>query len=331
MEAPDNQNDPGYALYKEGYNLILEERWNEAREQFGTLITKYAKSEYVDDAQYWSAYALMQTDRKKAVTAYQKFIESYPKSSYYDDAVADLGQLRSGVFVVTPGTPHPVVTPLPDGEGFHYEFGPNSRQFERQMMKMERQLSRMRVKPPHLPGMFAPRAERENLDKETRLKMEALYALGDGKEDEKSFQTLKEVAVNTRQPRPLREAAMDAIAQYEQFDVMPVFVEIAKKDTSTEIQSYAIDYIGERGKDKNKTVETLVELFYALPKSRKEQTQTIFYAVAEVGNDKAVDFLTKVALSHDDYNLSTDSVYYLGSIGGEKARSALYQILNEKK
>ncbi|HET6273896.1 MAG TPA: HEAT repeat domain-containing protein, partial [Bacteroidota bacterium] len=75
---------------------------------------------------------------------------------------------------------------------------------------------------------------------------------------------------------------------------------------------------------------TLVDLFYTLPKSRKEQTQTIFYAVAEVGNDRAVDFLTKVALSHDDYDLRSDAVYYLGSIGGEKARAALYQILRSK-
>ena len=329
MEPPDNQDDAGYALYKEGYNLILEEQWNEARKKFGVVISKHPKSDYVDDARYWSAYALMQTDRKKAIEAYKKFIEGYPKSSYYDDAVADLGQLKAGVFVMTPGAPNVKVTPLPHGEGFEYEFGPNSRQFERQMLRMERQMSRMRITSPHLTA-FAPRAEREKIDKETRLKMEALYALGDGKENEKAFQTLKEVAVNPKQPNPLREAAMDAIAQYEKYDVLPVLVEIAKNDTNQSIQSYAIDYIGEHGKDKNKTVETLVDLFYTLPKSRKEQTQTIFYAVAEVGNDRAVDFLTKVALSHDDYDLRSDAVYYLGSIGGEKARAALYQILRSK-
>jgi HEAT repeat protein len=43
-----------------------------------------------------------------------------------------------------------------------------------------------------------------------------------------------------------------------------------------------------------------------------------------------VDFLTTIALRHDDYELRRDAVYYLGNIGGEKARAALYEILRGK-
>jgi HEAT repeat protein len=53
----------------------------------------------------------------------------------------------------------------------------------------------------------------------------------------------------------------------------------------------------------------------------------LFYSIAEVGNDKAVDFLTNVALTHENYDLRTNAVYYLGSIGSEKARASLYRIL----
>jgi HEAT repeat protein len=155
-------------------------------------------------------------------------------------------------------------------------------------------------------------------------------ALGETKEDEKSFRTLKEVALDPKQHQQLREAAMVSLAHFEDHDVLPVFVEIAKNDTSQDLQTYAIDCISERDKDKNKTVRLLVDLFNAIPKDRAEQVQTIFYSIAEVGNDKAVDFLATIALGYDDYELRRDAVYYLGNIGGEKARAALYEILRGK-
>jgi HEAT repeat protein len=56
----------------------------------------------------------------------------------------------------------------------------------------------------------------------------------------------------------------------------------------------------------------------------------IVYEVADVGNDRAVEFLLRVAKSDADYNLRSDAVYYLGNIGGDKARTALYEILKSK-
>ena len=59
--APDPQADPAYASYREGYGLILDEKWEEARRRFRELISKHPDSRYVEDAQYWSAYALPYT------------------------------------------------------------------------------------------------------------------------------------------------------------------------------------------------------------------------------------------------------------------------------
>jgi HEAT repeat protein len=157
--------------------------------------------------------------------------------------------------------------------------------------------------------------------------MDALYALGETKEDDRSFSTLRDVALDMRQVHPLREAAMDALSGFTKHDALPVFVEIAQKDTSADLQGFAIDYIGEHGTDKNQRVTVLEDLFRSLPKSRADQRKTIVYTIADVGNDRAVDFLKKVALAGEDYELRRDAVYYLGSIGGEAARSALYEIL----
>ena len=112
--------------------------------------------------------------------------------------------------------------------------------------------------------------------------------------------------------------------------MLPVFIDIATKDTSEELQSWAIDYISEHTKDKNRSVQTLIDIFHAVPKQREEQRRQIFYAIADVGNDRAVDFLGTVARTSEDYHLRREAVFYLGNIGTDMARAVLYGILQGK-
>ncbi len=342
----DNQDDPAYAKYKEGYNLILQEQWSDAREKFSKVISSYPKSEYRDDAEYWSAYALKHIDKKKAIDAYTKFIKENPKSSYYDDAVADVDQLRADVIWVNPKNAGEAV--ILGSDGYAYTFTDDSseavtvtapRATARDLRVLKGKLGRLAVTMPKIPNIpFAPMPSAvagsllfdEEVDPETRLKLDALYAIGDAKQDEKSFLALKEVALDTRQKERLRYAALDIVSGYKKYDVMSIYTEIAKKDTSQNMQSYAIDYISYNSKDKNKSVAVLIDLFNATPKSRPEQKRRIFYAIAEVGNDNAVDFLSTVARNNDDYELRREAIFYLGTIGGEKSRTALYEILMGK-
>ena len=225
--------------------------------------------------------------------------------------------------------PQGAIAPIPPGlprRPTAIAIGPNTGNLLRQMTREMRHMARSGgIRTPSAP--FAMWREEEKLDDATRLKIDALYALGETKEDDRSFSTLREVALDARQVRPLREAAMDALSGFTKHDALSVFVEIAQKDTSADIQGFAIDYIGEHGTDKNQRVTVLGDLYRTLPKSRADQRRTIVYTIADVGNDRAVDFLKKVALADEDYDLRRDAVYYLGSIGGENARSALYEIL----
>ena len=375
-ESSEKKRDPAYKLYKEGYNLILEERWEEARKTFAEVVKKYPKSDYVDDAEYWSAFALKHLDKNKAKESYKKFILNYPISNYYDDAVADYSDLNKGrsigvgkgidddgaqIYILGPkariGVDGAVVSsgsdslvvaksgkvvhkPGKNAFSYGYAFAPSMKQAERQLrlaQQMQHHISRyapFAVTPPvppklrSIPGGMFP--DEEKLDPEVRLKMDALYALGDTKEDSISFRTLRDVAIDRTQPRELRQAAMDALSNFTQLDVLPVFLEVVKKDTNEEIQNVAIDYMGQLSKNKNRSVETLAELFHAIPEYRNEQRQTVLSSIAEIGNDKAVDFLANIARTHEDYDLRSDAIYYLGNIGGEKARSALYDILKGK-
>ncbi len=74
-----------------------------------------------------------------------------------------------------------------------------------------------------------------------------------------------------------------------------------------------------------------MEIFEATPKGEKETLRNTLYAIASIGNDKAIDFLSKVAKKHEDYEMRRVAVSLLGNIGGEKARTALYDILKGKQ
>jgi tetratricopeptide (TPR) repeat protein len=354
-ERSEDKKDPAYKIYKEGYDAILDERWDDAMKKFSNIVAGYKNSEYTDDAEYWSAYALSHIDRKKSVAAYKQFIKKYPKSRYVDDAVADLGNMNPVVVVSASGdSAHVVLAPRADG--YAYGVGSSMAIAETQLRKSEAMIRRMNrdltrnysprmVLPPRLPvgtphassfSFASPRplmwdvAREEKLDPNTRVRLEALYAIGDTKEDETSFQTLKDVALDRSQNIRLRQGAIEVLSDFKKFDVMPVFLELAKKDTSQEIQDVAIEFIGRSGNDKNKSVDALTSLFNSIPHTRKEKLESVLYTIADIGNDKAVDFLATVAQNNENYELRSDAVYYLGTIGGEKARKALYQILKNK-
>jgi|WetSurMetagenome_2_1015567.scaffolds.fasta_scaffold49661_3 hypothetical protein len=320
-EAASDQNDPGFARYKEGYALILNEQWSEARKKFSDLLTRFPDSEYADDAGYWSAYALMHLNREKGRAAYEQFIEAYPGSSYLDDAVADLAQ--AGEATPAPGAPRIGAFTVSAGAA------PRARDMERELRAAGRSLRHMRLTT-GLEGVWTMTGQDgEPVDQETQLKVEALSALGGGREDDQTFQTFKLIALDSRQPRQLREAAVDGLAGCTKHDPLPVLVEVAQKETSATILESAVYAIGQ-GKDRNRSIGLLIDLFGTLPPGKKQATETVFYAIAEVGNDRAVDFLKSVALTHKEYDLRRDAVYLLGNIGGERARAALFEILKTK-
>jgi hypothetical protein len=354
----DNSKDPAYKMYKEGYKQILNGGWVLARNKFKEMLSKYPKSEYADDASYWSAYALKYLDKKKAASAYKEFLAKYPESTYYDDAVADLSQLSSKHHSVSSGSSGYSIFSSDDdslnsgnirlysgGKGKGYGYTTAIPRVNMSMDKLNRSLRKLSITTPRaltMPRMPAPaRAPRafwggnlwltsdDTLDEKTKIKMDALYAIGDTKEDSVSYKTLRDVALDPKQPRELRLTAIDALSEFKKFDVLPDFINIASTDKDEEVQNSAINYISDLSGNKDRRVDALIKLFNMLPSDKKEQQETIFYTIADIGNPKAVDFLISVAKTSPNNELRRQAIYYLGNIGGEKARAALYDLLKE--
>ncbi|MGA9119704.1 MAG: tetratricopeptide repeat protein, partial [Bacteroidota bacterium] len=276
-----DEGDPGQTLYKEAYNLVLAGKWPQARETFAQLLKLYPKSSYADDARYWSAYAEMHLDRKKALVEYKEFINRHPRSTYLDDAVADLGNLESEIATENVRTQleqemktrfrsDSVRVRIPSPAGFaspspfpHMDM----RGFNLGMKRFGWQMKRW----------LGPQTVAENVDKATQLRIEALAALGQGNEDDHGFQTLKSVALDRSQPVPLRIEAMNQLSDFKKHDPAPVFVELAQSDTNEEIQSASLDYLRQSVSDDNKSVLIFRGLFEKVPSSRADQRSMILY------------------------------------------------------
>jgi hypothetical protein len=403
-DDPQDRNTPDYRLYRRGYESILREDWESARKHFAEISAKYSSSEYADDAAYWSAYALMHVDSTKALQAYRMFLKKYPRSHYFDDAVADFAWLEAQNHLrraFAPGAPTIILEPpaaLPDLYGRAFGGTTGSAHFRSSVFRWNLTLFQRPQ-----PGKLAPAVEellrRENVDPATRTRIEGLTRIPDPTRNERAFQVVKDVSIDLRQPEPVRFIALRSLADFRDFDVMDVYLAVVEKDTSPELRTVAIRSLGQAIRDSgqvadtlirlyektpglqleirreligavaatgnhravefltalargeanpmirisaieglgriprqpDKSLEVLIELYGKEPRSGPEVLSTALFSAAEIGGDKAVDFLARVARTEKDPRLRGEAVYYLSNIGGEKARTALRQILLETR
>ena len=80
---------PDQDLYNKGRSFVFEESWGEAREVFENLARRYPRSAFLDDALYWTAFALYQEG--KPAQAYERLrslVGDYPDTPWNVDARA---------------------------------------------------------------------------------------------------------------------------------------------------------------------------------------------------------------------------------------------------
>jgi HEAT repeat protein len=315
----DDQDDPAYSLYKAGYKLILEEKWQEARKKLADVMSKYSKSKYVDDAQYWIAYSWKQSDYKKAIEVYKKFLKDYPNSNYYDDALADLNRLEhpegvpGGVPAVAPYIVAAPIAAVPP-------------------------VSTM-VPPAAVLSRAVPLVPQDSEDPELRMKIEALYALTRGKSDEKTFELLKGIVLDKEQPRDMREAALAALRNQKDRDVTDVFVRILKTESDERLKATAIYWLGQHASEEKEGGEKAFELLKGIVLDKEQPREMREAALAALRNQKdrdVTDVFVQILKSESDEKLKATAIYWLGqrtaeeNVGDEKTVALLKETAQDR-
>jgi tetratricopeptide (TPR) repeat protein len=340
------QDDPARVMYREGYAAVLEEQYAVARKKFAELLDQYPSSAYVDDASYWTAYSWRGENHKRAMELYRAFLERYPKSPYVGDAVADLTdlQLRSALANL-PRSPRAPVGPteIHVRSRIPEEMRRMEWQLQLQMERMKQMektaqvmISREAVIMPSLHGdslteISIPVYRYEfgftDPDPELKVRLDAVRALSADRDNAESYATLRKVALSSGQPVAIRKAALTTLGAFRRFDPRSVYMDVARRDTNPMLQSASIELLARTSRDRSKTLENLIDVFVDLPSTSTRPLGTALFAIAEVGGDRATDFLIRVAHTHPNPDIRSDAVFYLGTLGTPKARTALEKIL----
>jgi len=80
--------DAAAKAYREGRDLIAEEKWSEAAEKFNAVIAQHSPNAQTDAALYWLAFALKKQDKaREADQALLRLLKEYLQSSWRSDAL----------------------------------------------------------------------------------------------------------------------------------------------------------------------------------------------------------------------------------------------------
>lgn len=94
LAANGNQDDKGFKKYYQGYQQIMDANWKQGITLLNEMVKEFPKSNYVDDAKYWIAYATQELgESEQAAELFQDFIKVYASSNLVENAERNLSRL----------------------------------------------------------------------------------------------------------------------------------------------------------------------------------------------------------------------------------------------
>jgi len=290
------QDDPGQALYKKGYAAILDKKWDLARSHFADLVKKYPKSKYIDAAKYWTAYTYAQTDREKAESLYEQFLEQYRDSQYFDDAVADYEKLAQGREKVAVVAPVPPIAPRPS---VRVPDAPRLRDMEHAWAEPKREV-----------------------DPALQLKMDAIRALGADADDAQAYETVKAIAVDPAQPMEIREAALQTVGRFKGQDPVPVYLQVASSG-EVRLRQAAIYGLANTADQGDERVLQALRTYARDGSQPREVREASLAALTRLDGTGMLDLLNSIAKSDPDRGVRVQAVYLIGRSGKGNEDKAL--------
>src|SRR5262249_32755036 len=82
-------SDAAMQIFRDGRDLIADEKWDRAAKRFRDFINEYPKHKDVDAAHYWLAFALKKQGKlDEADQQLERLVRNYPRSNWLNDGRA---------------------------------------------------------------------------------------------------------------------------------------------------------------------------------------------------------------------------------------------------
>jgi HEAT repeat protein len=329
--APD---DPALALYKAGYSAVLAKKWDESRKKFELLLKKFPRSKYADDASYWRAYSSARKDPDKGAEYYRQFLDAYPESPYIGDAVADLERL--GHAEAIPGAP--VVVAGYDLAAVQYE---KQMQMQAEQERLQAQMENMAGQMEMKAGLMQERqraledmAERlaegsaaiavgspevtarrdPRRDPELEIKIAAIQALSRNREDTRSFETLKSVALDSSADWEVRAAAIQGMHEFKDRDLTALYQALLT-DRNAELRQLTIMALARGGKKDDPKLQSLLVKIAEDSRESKDTRMASLVALSELKYDGLMTALEKIVTSDTDRKMRQEALVLVSRVG----------------
>jgi len=224
--------------YREAYNLVLQEKWEEAIKAMDNLIKEFPKSSWGDDAVFWKCYArekLGQTP-ESVFQCYQEFITAHPQSEWADDARANMVRLGSAL-----------------AKAGKVEYEAKVRTLEEDQEVDVRLAALYALKDLGDSESLKTIIDLYDTTKNPHLRSRIVFMLQDFKSPE-AFAKLKDIALNDPDPQSRRMALL-SMAQSEDPEAVKLLKEVAKSGKDVEQRKAAVMSLMEA---KDPTVSSLL-------------------------------------------------------------------------
>lgn len=337
--------------YREGYSLVLEQKWSEAQNHFSEFGIEWPASSWADDADFWNCYSMEQSKAKQDehFECYRNFVGQWPESSWVADASSKLAVLGSELAAL--GYPQYV---REFREDFDFDFDIDSDEMseaiesavaeaEREMQRFESERQRLReqggpmppAEPmPPLPSMdFSELREnarqmqrqaeqfrqRFNRDSRNSADEELLTVLSALRDNERAAEILISKLEQSDSPA-MRSRIVLLLEVIEGEHITKALVDVIENDSSDDVRSNAVLVLIDR--DSESTRDLLLSLAKDSDFPVMARTE-IIEDMANWNSDIAVAEISQIIGNSSDLGIISEGIESLSDIGNQAAIDGL--------
>ena len=330
-------------LYKEGYSLILKEKWAEAEKAFAEFSQQHPDSSWRDDAAFWTCFARDKgrLSPPEAFTCYGDFLRQWPTSEWADDARRHLiilsKQLARG------GKPEYLAKAKALIE--HAEEAESPEDEILTMLSSLGELGDDRSRKAVL--KYFDQAKGENLraeivllfqempgpdvtaklidilknDPAMEVRVNAAEALAD-RSDQKAQSALAEVARSSAYPSELRAEILERLADQPFPEMVNLLEELIRTEKNIEIAREAMEILGHL--EDEGAAKALFKVFNETDQPHIKEA--VIDAMGESESSEGLAFLTRIATGKDT-ELAGMAISAIENYDADKALPALTHII----
>ena len=297
------ERDSVAALYRQIYELVLQERWPEAHVMLSRFLQEHPDSRWADDAAFWRCYTLQKLGKplEEVFSCYEKFVATYTDSRWRDDAKAAM--IRIGEQLVRQGK-----------KGYEEKVAALKSSDDEEVMLTA--LYALGQRGEAKAAEAAIRLFRRTNDTKKRLKI--LAVLGQFIQKQKLVPFLEEVAKSDRS-EPVRIRAVDLLSRIRSADATDALLRLARQAVSPKVRYGAVFGLRRR---KERTVLDALERT-ALEDTSADVASAAAEVLADFRDPALLPRLVRIAKEGKHLQARVRAIAGMGRIRDGKAVDAL--------